>query len=108
MTGSFGAHGLQGNVSPKMLAIWQTATHYQLVHALALLGLAFGMSSFSGTSLRLFLWSARLFVLGTVVFSGTLYIFVLTDFGGLSVVTPIGGGLLILGWLVLVAAAIAL
>lgn len=89
--GAFGAHGLRETVSAERLDVWATATHYQLAHALALLILA-------ALPLRSRSAAAWLFLLGTLVFSGSLYLLVLTDRGFFGAITPIGGVLFIIGW----------
>lgn len=90
--GAFGAHGLEQSVTAARLAAWETGVQYQLVHALALLalGLAPPRSGIAAVG-----W---LFVVGTLVFSGTLYALVLFDAPWLGMVTPVGGVLLLLGW----------
>ncbi len=90
--GAFGAHALRDLVPTTDLAIWETAVRYQLFHALALLFVGFSSAA------RLMV-PGLLFALGTVVFSGSLYLLVLTDTRWLGAITPIGGLLLILGWL---------
>lgn len=91
--GAFGAHALRDLVPASDLAVWETAARYQLFHALALLLL--GLSG--GVRLH---FAGVFIALGTVVFSGSLYLLVLTDTRWLGAITPIGGVLLIVGWLV--------
>lgn len=101
-TGAFGAHGLRAHVGPDMLAVWQTAVLYQLVHALGLLGLATLMPRLHAKLAK----AAALFLLGGVlIFSGSLYALVLTDLRMLGAITPIGGVSFILGWLLVAIAA---
>lgn len=89
--GAFGAHVLEGSVTPERLATFETAARYLMYAALGLLLL----SRLPGTRL------ARSLVLaGAAVFSGTLILLVLTDTGWLGAVTPLGGVLMISGWLV--------
>lgn len=101
-TGAFGAHGLRAHVGPDLLAVWQTAVLYQLVHALGLLGLA-------ALRPRLhlkFASSSALFLLaGIVIFSGSLYALVLSGVRMLGAITPIGGVSFMVGWLLLALAA---
>jgi uncharacterized membrane protein YgdD (TMEM256/DUF423 family) len=89
--GAFGAHGLQSHVTPERLETWRTAANYQLLHAVALLAL-----SLSPTPRPL---PSRLFLAGTLIFSGSLYALVLLDLPILGAITPIGGVCFILGWL---------
>ncbi len=93
--GAFGAHGLRDTVSPQQLASWTTATQYHLLHSVVLLSLAL-FALHSGRSIRL---PALLLCAGIVLFSGSIYVLVLTDLRWLGPVTPIGGLCLIAGWL---------
>ena len=95
--GAFGAHGLKQVVTdPHLLEVWDTGARYHLVHAVALLGVAAHPNSPA--------WAGRLFLLGTLFFSGSLYAMALTDVRILGAVTPIGGVCFIAGWLVLAMA----
>ena len=98
MAGAFGAHGLKDKVSPEMLAIFETGARYQLLHALALLGIAALSSTGNNRTLSLAGWA---FTLGILVFSGSLYLLVLTGARWWGAVTPIGGVALIVGWVML-------
>lgn len=107
MAGAFGAHALKASVSPQRLTVWQTAVDYQLWHACALLALSLaGLALPTLASQPLWQWANRLFVAGTLVFSGSLYALVLSDVGLLGAITPLGGSLLIAGWLVVLALAL--
>ena len=99
--GAFGAHGLRGILSPEDLVIFETGVRYQMYHALALLGVAWAVTQWETVLLE---WSGWLFVLGILVFSGSLYILVLTGQRWLGAVTPLGGLALILGWVLLASA----
>lgn len=98
VAGAFGAHGLKGRLTPDQLASWATASQYHLIHSVALLALALFAAS-SGKSIRL---PASLFSAGIVLFSGSIYLLLLTKMRWLGPVTPVGGLILILGWLSLV------
>ena len=96
--GAFGAHGLKARVDDSMLATWATASEYHFYHALALLlaGLlakAYGVSNLVTAGWVMFT--------GMLVFSGSLYILVLTGQKWLGAITPLGGTALIIGWLML-------
>lgn len=98
MLGAFGAHGLKARVDESMLAIWSTASDYHFYHALAmllcgLLAKAFGASGMVTAGWVLFA--------GTLVFSGSLYVLVLSGQKWLGAITPLGGTALIIGWLML-------
>lgn len=102
--GAFGAHGLRGVLSERMLEVYQTAVFYHLLHALVL-GLV-AVLAFSGLG---GVWPRRAgacFVAGIVVFSGSLYLLSLTGIGWLGAVTPVGGVLLLCGWLGLLIAGL--
>lgn len=94
--GAFGSHGLRHVVSPDLLQVWKTAVEYQLFHTLALLALSVGNAGHKC------LWPLRLWTAGIVLFSGSLYILVLTGITKLGMVTPVGGICFIAGWLALV------
>jgi len=99
--GAFGAHGLQETVSPRMLDVWGTASRYHLIHALALI-IAWAVWRRTGSgAARCAAWSM---LVGTLVFSGTLYALVLLDISWLGAITPIGGVTLIVGWCALAVA----
>ena len=101
--GAFGSHGLRAHVAPDMLAVWQTAVLYQMVHALGLLAVAAirprlhaGLAS----------TSALLLLAGVGLFSGSLYLLVLTGTRGIGAITPIGGVCFMIGWLLLALSAL--
>ena len=97
--GAFAAHGLQGKVEPGLLDVWRTAVQYQMFHSLALLALASANPSGSSKWLHGTCWS---WVAGIVVFSGSLYLLVITGMAKLGMVTPVGGVGFLLGWLLLI------
>ena len=101
--GAFGAHALRARISPEHLAIFETGARYQIYHALALLAVAWAASRWPG-SLPVF--AGWLFVLGSTLFSGSLYILALTGVRWWGAVTPIGGLAFLAGWLCLVLTAI--
>lgn len=93
--GAFGAHALRSHLTPDLLATWETAVRYQLVHALALLATGWAATRWPGTRVNIAGWS---FLAGTVVFSGSLYVLSLTGLRWLGAVTPIGGLAFLAGW----------
>jgi len=101
--GAFGAHGLRARLSPDMLAVFETGVRYQMYHALALVALATMMNRFDGRLVHLAGWS---FVVGIVLFSGSLYLLALTGVRILGAVTPFGGIAFILGWACLAVSAL--
>ena len=87
--GAFGAHAL--DLSGRYKDIYQTASFYLIVHGLALLIYSLkAIPSLAGP----------LIFVGTLIFSGSLYLLVLTQTGWLGAITPMGGTLLLMGWLV--------
>jgi uncharacterized membrane protein YgdD (TMEM256/DUF423 family) len=90
--GAFAAHGLKTMLGAEQFGWWQTGVQYQMWHALGLLALA----GIPGARR-----SALLLASGTTIFSGSLYLMALTDARWLGMVTPIGGLLMIAGWLLL-------
>ncbi len=96
--GAFGAHGLKNILSPDMLAIYEVAVRYQIYHALGII--ASGVLELHGIS-RHIRSAGWLFLAGTILFSGSLYILTLTGIRWLGAVTPLGGVAFIGGWLVL-------
>ena len=98
--GAFGAHGLPKDTPPQALEWWKTAAQYHLIHALALL--LTGLAGLHGVRADAAGWC---FLAGTAIFSGTLYAMTLGAPRFLGAVTPIGGLLLLAGWLALAFAA---
>ena len=96
LMGAFGAHILKTRLSFEYLAIFETAIRYQMYHSLGLV--LMGVSGFHVPNKLIYLPSYFL-IFGTVIFSGTLIILVLTDLKWLGALTPIGGLCLIIGWL---------
>jgi len=94
LCGAFGAHALEGRLSPDLHAVWETAARYQLTHAVVLV--------FAGwIGARVAGW---LFLAGIVLFSGSLYVLALTSVRSWGAVTPLGGLCLLAGWLALAVA----
>jgi len=100
--GAFGAHGLRSRIGPEMLAVFETGVRYHLVHALALLAVGWAASRWPSPAVAAAGW---FFVAGVFLFSGSLYALALTGVRALGLVTPVGGGALIAGWIALVWAA---
>jgi uncharacterized membrane protein YgdD (TMEM256/DUF423 family) len=98
LAGAFGAHTLRPRMSPELLAVFETGARYHMYHALALLGVAWAASQWPTPPVRAAGW---LFVVGTAVFSGSLYLLSLTGARWLGAVTPVGGLLFLGGWIAL-------
>jgi len=95
VAGAFGAHALRARVGADLMTTWQTAAHYHQLHSVVLLALGlYALASERSVTL-----SGALFGAGIVLFSGSLYLLVLTGPRWLGAVTPIGGLALIAGWL---------
>jgi len=101
--GAFAAHALRTQLDADALGIFETAARYQLVHAVALLAASSAYQRWPGGAGRL---SVICFVLGTVIFSGSLYALSLTGLRILGALTPLGGILLLAAWLSLAYAAL--
>ena len=97
--GAFGAHSLRAKLSPDMLAIFETGVRYQMYHALGLLGVAWATTRWPESNLNPAGWA---FIVGIVIFSGSLYILSIFDIRWLGAITPIGGLALLIGWAILV------
>lgn len=100
--GAFGSHGLRSRVDADLIRIFETGVRYQMYHALAILfvGLAQRVLT-AGKWLNLAPW---LWLVGIVVFSGSLYLLVLVDKRWLGAITPLGGLAMIAGWIALLIA----
>ncbi|WP_416138750.1 DUF423 domain-containing protein [Halomonas sp. HK25] len=98
MAGAFGAHALEGQLAPRLATAFETGVRYQAWHTLALLAVLASRvtTPLAGQRLTMGLWAA-----GMLCFSGSLYAMALTGLGGLGMITPFGGMLLIAGWLAL-------
>jgi uncharacterized membrane protein YgdD (TMEM256/DUF423 family) len=100
--GAFAAHGLKARLGPDLLAVFETGARYQMVHALGLAAVAWAASRFPGAAAA---WAGWLFLAGTVLFSGSLYLLALTGARWLGAVTPLGGVAFLGGWAALAWAA---
>ncbi|MCW3116528.1 MAG: hypothetical protein JWM28_610 [Chitinophagaceae bacterium] len=104
--GAFGAHGLKQIVPPETVNTFQTGVQYQMLHALALLAVGIIAERFQDKFIK---WSGFCFLLGILLFSGSLYLLTAlkaTDtigLNGLGIITPFGGLFFIAGWLFLFA-----
>jgi uncharacterized membrane protein YgdD (TMEM256/DUF423 family) len=99
--GAFGAHGLRARLSPESLVVFETASRYQMYHALGLLAAAWAVARWPSGPAR---WAGWLFVAGTVLFSGSLYALAVSGIRWLGAITPLGGVAFLAGWLMLALA----
>jgi uncharacterized membrane protein YgdD (TMEM256/DUF423 family) len=101
--GAFAAHGLEARVDARSLGIFQTGAHYHLTHALAIMAASFAARDGGGKPATVAAW---LFTVGILLFSGSLYFMVLAGSNALVLATPLGGVLLLAGWVALAFAAL--
>lgn len=100
--GAFGAHLLKQLLTPSLLEGYQTATYYQMIHAIGMFIAGFLYKQYHSKKM----WVAgQLFLFGIICFSGSIYLRVILSFAGytslglFNLVTPLGGVLFMLGWL---------
>ena len=93
--GAFGAHGLKGRLEPEMLSVFEVAVRYQMYHAFALIAAAWSQTKWPSRLVTIGGW---MFVVGTVLFSGSLYLLSMTDEKWLGMITPFGGLAFMAGW----------
>ena len=96
--GAFGAHGLRAILSEHMLEVFHTGVRYQMYHAF---GLIISGAAFAHRALPLFRWATWAFLIGIVLFSGSLYVLSLSGVRWLGAITPLGGLFFIAGWFLL-------
>jgi uncharacterized membrane protein YgdD (TMEM256/DUF423 family) len=104
--GAFGAHALHDTLASRNFAgVWETAVHYQLFHAVALVGFAAWVRAGSNAETRTpvwgkaAVWTVRFWVVGTLLFSVSLYLLALGTPKIVGAITPFGGAALIAGWI---------
>jgi uncharacterized membrane protein YgdD (TMEM256/DUF423 family) len=96
--GAFGAHALRARLGPDLLATFEIGVRYQMYHALGLLAVGLALSRWPSSASVLAGW---LFIAGTLVFSGSLYVLALGGARWLGAITPLGGAAFIVGWIAL-------
>ena len=102
--GAFGAHTLKQFITEKSLLTFETGVRYQFYHAIALLFTGILYKDFSNKNL---LWAGRMFCLGILLFSGSLYFLAIVNLSenaglkGIGAITPLGGACFIAGWILL-------
>jgi uncharacterized membrane protein YgdD (TMEM256/DUF423 family) len=100
--GAFATHALKNVISASGLVVFELAVRYQMYHALALLGVALVPPA---NQSRWLTWAGWLWVGGTLIFSVSLYLLAITGWTTLGAITPVGGMLLLAGWLCLIVSA---
>ncbi|WP_339725011.1 DUF423 domain-containing protein [uncultured Paraglaciecola sp.] len=101
--GAFAAHGLKSKLSETLLNTFQTGVQYQMYHSLALILLVI---LYRQMPQPLLVYSAGFMIAGIVLFSGSLYLLALTQVKWFGPITPLGGLCFIVGWALLLAAAL--
>lgn len=104
MIGAFGAHALKARLTPELISVYETGVQYHFWHSLALL--AVGLLAFQLPDSRALMASGIAFIVGIILFSGSLYLLASTDirqlgFMPVGLITPFGGMSFIIGWLLL-------
>jgi uncharacterized membrane protein YgdD (TMEM256/DUF423 family) len=94
--GAFAAHALRDKLAPDLFNVWEVGVRYQMYHALALIALGWLIDRYPGSALPAAGW---LFVAGSVLFSGSLYVLALSGIRWLGAITPFGGLCFLAGWL---------
>jgi uncharacterized membrane protein YgdD (TMEM256/DUF423 family) len=97
--GAFGAHSLKTKLSADMLNIFEIGVRYQMYHALGLIAVAWATTRWPEANLNAAGWA---FIVGIVVFSGSLYLLSATDIRWFGAITPIGGLAFLIGWAILI------
>jgi uncharacterized membrane protein YgdD (TMEM256/DUF423 family) len=95
LLGAFGAHALRGELPAERLSVYLSADRYQFFHSLGLLGIGLAAREMDGALLR---WAAALVLMGIVLFCASLYLLSFGASEAIGVLTPLGGLLLIAGW----------
>lgn len=98
IAGAFGAHTLRDQLAPERMTQFELAARYQMYHAFALLAAAYATEKFPGAAANASGW---FFIVGTVIFSGTVYALAFGSPRWFGAITPIGGLSLIIGWALL-------
>ena len=104
MAGAFGAHALRELITERSLEVFQTGVQYQMIHGLGLVLIA--LLGAMDVSRRLLTLATGFFVAGVVMFSGSLYLLVLTEWRWVGPVTPLGGLSFMVGWILVVIAGL--
>jgi uncharacterized membrane protein YgdD (TMEM256/DUF423 family) len=101
LLGAFGAHALRTELTPERLNVYLSADRYQFFHSLGLLGVGLAVRQLDAALLR---WAAALLLVGILFFCGSLYALTFGAPQALGLLTPLGGLLLIAGWILFAVA----
>ena len=96
--GAFGSHALKGKISDYHLSVYNTAVHYHFIHALGLFAVAWLITYLNMPKLNL---AGTLLFAGVILFSGSLYVYSVTQIRWLGFITPLGGLCFLSGWIIL-------
>lgn len=96
--GAFGAHGLEGKISESAIKTWEKAVNYQMFHTVTLLIAGVTLLKVQSSAL---IWAGWMFIIGIILFSGSLYIYSTTGVRSLAMITPFGGVFFLIGWVLL-------
>jgi uncharacterized membrane protein YgdD (TMEM256/DUF423 family) len=102
--GAFGAHILDGRVEPKYLDTWGKGVTYQMLHATGLLIVGVLLGRVPANAILS--WSGWFMLIGIILFSGSLYVLVLTKISALGMITPFGGIAFLIAWALVITAAV--
>jgi uncharacterized membrane protein YgdD (TMEM256/DUF423 family) len=100
--GALGSHGLKRRMSAEMLSVFEVGVRYQMYHAFALIAAAWALSKWPSSLITTGGW---FFVIGTILFSGSLYLLSVSGVRWLGAITPFGGLAFLAGWICLAWAA---
>ena len=105
LLGAFGSHGLRRRLTPESMATFEIGVRYQMYHALAMIAASLASGRWSASNLPSV--AGWLFVIGTLLFSGSLYLLALTQKRWLGAITPLGGLAFSAGWVSLALSALS-
>ena len=100
--GAFGAHALKSRISAELLSVFEVGVRYQMYHAFALIMAAYLQAKWPSLLVVLGGWS---FIIGTFLFSGSLYVLSISGLRWAGAITPVGGVLFLAGWICMALAA---
>lgn len=103
--GAFGAHGLRGRIAADLLAVFQTGVQYQMIHGLGMILAGIWLTNQRLGATGWVSGAGWAFLIGVLLFSGSLYAIAFTGIRSLGMITPFGGFAFLIGWLMLAYAA---
>ncbi|UZE96682.1 DUF423 domain-containing protein [Alkalimarinus alittae] len=103
--GAFGAHGARPLLSEKLFSVYETAVEYQFYHSIALLVVGVMLALPLSINEKYLKVAVVSFLLGILLFSGSLYLYAFTGMSKLGMITPVGGFCFLVGWLMIALSA---